>query len=54
MTNKYEEYLKSLEIVLNRFDNNKADKMDIMLGQVIIAAIDNEFEERKKGVINGK
>lgn len=48
MTTKHEEYLKHLEIVLNRLDNNKADNMDIMLGQVVIAALDNDLEKGKK------
>ena len=48
MTTKHEEYLKQLEIVLNRLDDNKADNMEILLGQVVIAAIDQDLEKGKK------
>ena len=54
MTAKHAEYLKQLEIVLNRLDDNEANKMDIMLGQVIVGAIDIDLENAKKGLINEK
>lgn len=49
MTNKHAEYIKQLEICLNRLDGNMASKNDIMLGEVIIAALNVDFENAKKG-----
>ena len=49
MTNKHAEYLKQLEICLNRLDGNIANKDDIFLGEVVIAALNVDFENAKEG-----
>ena len=51
MTTKHAEWIKNLEIVLNKLDDNEANKMDIMLGQVIVAAINVDLENAKKEII---
>ena len=47
MTTKHAEYLKNLEIVLNRLESKEADSYEIMLGQVILAAINIDLENAK-------